>query len=319
MPALDLPLAELKRYAGRNPKPADFDAYWTAALAELQATDPQPELRPAAFHHPAAECFDLWFTGLGGARVYAKYLRPRGGERAPAVLQFHGYTGHSGDWFEKLAWPAAGVACAAMDVRGQGGRSEDLVTVKGTTWRGHIIRGLDDPDPTKLAYRQIFLDTVQLARVVADFAEVDPERLGCWGASQGGALALACAALEPRVRRCAAVHPFLCDFQRVWEMDLGREAYAELTYFFRVADPRHEREAEIFGKLGYIDCQHLAPRIRASVLGFTGLVDPTCPPSSQFAAFNRITAPKEIVVYPDYAHEAMPGVMDRISVFLRGL
>ena len=35
MPALDLPLAELRTYRGRNPRPADFDAYWDAALREL--------------------------------------------------------------------------------------------------------------------------------------------------------------------------------------------------------------------------------------------------------------------------------------------
>ena len=137
--------------------------------------------------------------------------------------------------------------------------------VAGPTLRGHIIRGLEDPDPSKLLFRQVFLDTVQLARVVMAFPEVDPGRVGCWGASQGGALALACAALEPRIRRTAPVFPFLCDYQRVWEMDQAKDAYEELRLFFRAFDPRHEREAAIFTRLGYIDVQHLAPRIRADI------------------------------------------------------
>jgi cephalosporin-C deacetylase len=49
-------------------------------------------------------------------------------------------------------------------------------------------------------------------------------------------------------------------------MDLAVNAYEELRTYFRRFDPRHEREQEIFTKLGYIDCQHLAPRIRAEVL-----------------------------------------------------
>jgi cephalosporin-C deacetylase len=234
MPIFDLTLPELRRYGGRNPRPADFDDYWKRAQAELAPVDPKPELKPAAFSAPGAECFDLWFSGVGGARIYAKYLRPFGKGPHPAVLHFHGYSMNSGDWFDKLGWPAAGLAVAAMDVRGQGGRSEDLGGVAGTTLRGHIVRGLDDPDPDKLAYRQIFLDTAQLARVVMGFAEVDAERVSCTGQSQGGGLALACAALEPRIRRCAPVFPFLCDYRRVWEMDLAKDAYFEISYFFRM-------------------------------------------------------------------------------------
>jgi cephalosporin-C deacetylase len=316
MPLIDLPLPELRRYAGKNPRPDDFDDYWNRALAELATIDPQPTLNPAAFSVPDCECFDLTFTGIGGARIYAKYVRPKTPGPHPAVLQFHGYSMNSGDWFDKLGWPAAGLAIAAMDVRGQGGKSEDPGGVKGTTLRGHIVRGLDDPDPAKLAYRQIFLDTVQLARVVMGFAETDQRRVSCWGQSQGGALALACAALEPRIRRCAPVFPFLCDYRRVWEMDQAKDAYFELMSFFRMFDPHHAREEEIFTKLGYIDCQHLAPRIQAEVLMFTGLMDTVCPPSTQFAAFNKIIAKKDVAIYPDFAHESLPGMIDRVFEFL---
>jgi cephalosporin-C deacetylase len=325
MPLVDKPLPELFEYRGHNPRPNDFDAYWADALHELDGTPPAPELIPnAALTTRAVECFDLWFTGVGGARVYAKYLRPKAAAGAaavkhPAVLQFHGYSGNSGDWLDKFGWPAEGFCCASMDCRGQGGRSEDSGQFKGTTLRGHIVRGLDDPDTRKLAFRQIFLDTVQLARVVMSFPEVDVDRVGCFGASQGGALTLACAALEPRIKRAAPVYPFLCDYQRVWELDLAKDAYDELRWFFRAFDPRHERVKEIFTKLGYIDCQHLAPRIRAEVLMFTGLMDTICPPSSQFAAYNQITAKKNIVVYPDFAHENLPGQIDRTFNFMRGL
>lgn len=322
MPIIDKPLPELRLYQGTNPRPTDFDAYWDHALRDLAAHDPQVELRPnPVLQSTAAECFDLWFTGLGGARVYAKYLRPRpAAGRRPAVLQFHGYSGHSGDWMDKLAYVSAGHCLAALDCRGQAGRSEDTGGVQGNTLRGHIIRGLDDPDARKLYYRQVFLDTALLARIVMGFPEVDPARVGATGASQGGALTLACAALEPRIKLAAPVFPFLCDYQRIWEMDLAKDAYEELRLYFRAFDPRHERAREIFTKLGYIDCQHLAPRIRAKVLMFTGLMDTICPPSTQFAAYNKITSPKDVIIYPDYGHEiSLPGHTDRIFNFLQGL
>src|SRR5687767_10640733 len=185
MPLVDKPLPELFEYRGRNPRPDDFDAYWDAALAELKATDPKAEIqRNSLLTTQQTECFDLCFTGVGGARIYAKYIRPKSAANAangkrPAVLQFHGYSGHTGDWLDKFGWAAEGFCYAAMDARGQGGRSEDNAQVKGTTQRGHIIRGLDDPDARKLAFRQIFLDTAQLARVVMNFPEVDENRVGC--------------------------------------------------------------------------------------------------------------------------------------------
>ncbi|HNY86841.1 MAG TPA: alpha/beta fold hydrolase [Candidatus Hydrogenedentes bacterium] len=320
MPMIDMPLEELRVYRGINPKPADFDAYWAAALAELEATAPAPEFLPAEFQTPFAECFDLWFTGVGGARVYAKYLRPRHAKEVPhpAVLQFHGYSGSSGDWQDKLGLAALGFSVAALDVRGQGGRSQDPGGALGNTLHGHIIRGLDDA-PERLFYRSVFLDTVQLARVVMALPEVDARRVGAMGMSQGGALTLACAALEPRIRRLAPMCPFLCDYRRVWEMDLAKDAYEELRNWFRRFDPRHTREEEIFIRLGYVDCQHLAPRIRGEVLMAVGLMDEICPPSSQFAAYNRITAPKEMALFPDFAHEHYPGFMDQAFQFMAGL
>ena len=165
MPLLfDMPLEELETYQGTNPKPGDFDAYWDAALAEMRALDPQVELVPADFQSAIADCFDLWFTGVGGARVHAKLLRPKEtSEPHPALLMFHGYSGSAGSWSDKLGYVAQGYTVAALDCRGQGGLSEDVGGVKGWTLRGHIVRGLDDA-PEKMLFRQIFLDTAQLAR-----------------------------------------------------------------------------------------------------------------------------------------------------------
>ncbi len=39
----------------------------------------------------------------------------------------------------------------------------------------------------------------------------------------------------------------------------------------------------------------------------------------QFAAYNRITSKKDIVIYPDFAHEMLPGQADRTFNFMLGL
>lgn len=320
MPLLfDMPWEELQTYAGCNPKPADFEEFWDRGLAEIAAIDPQTELVPAPFQTAFAECLDMYFTGVGGARIYAKLIRPTDAPGPhPAVVKFHGYTGDSGEWTGLLSYAAAGYTVAALDCRGQGGLSEDVGGIKGTTMRGQIIRGLEDA-PDKLLFRQIFLDTAQLTRLVMAMSEVDPARVGATGGSQGGGLTLACAALVPEIKLVAPVFPFLADYMRVWEMDQAKDAYFELQDYFRKFDPLHEREAETFARLGYIDVQHLAPRIKGQVMMGVGLMDTVCPPSTQFAAYNKIQAEKSLRVYPDFGHEDLPGHNDAIYQFMGGL
>lgn len=318
----DLPLSQLEAYKGRNPRPADFDDFWDCGLEEMRAVEPRVDIQPAKFQAPFARCEHLFFTGVDGSRIHAKLLRPlahSASSPGPAVVVFHGYSGSSRSWVNLLPYAAAGLTVAAMDCRGQGGLSEDRGGVRGTTLRGHIIRGLDDESPNDLLFRKIFLDAAQMTGIIMALPEVDADRVGAMGGSQGGGLTLACAALEPRICRAAPEYPFLCDYRRVWEMDQAKGAYEELATFFRNFDPMHEREDAIFERLGYIDVQFLAPRIRAEVLMAVSLMDTICPPSTQFAAYNKIASPKSLRIYPDFGHEVLPGNEDAIFQFLLGL
>ncbi|QKS72304.1 alpha/beta fold hydrolase [Paenalkalicoccus suaedae] len=312
MPLTDLPIEALYEYAGRNPRPEDFDAYWEAALKELSEVDAQIEIREAAFQTPFADCFDLYFTGVKGARVHAKYVRPKNVQPGTAIVEFHGYGTNSGDWQTKLGFAAAGFSVFSLDVRGQGGLSEDVGGVIGNTQQGHITRGLAG-EPKDLFYRSVFLDCAQLAGIALDQEHVTDVYATGW--SQGGALALVCAALEPRVSRVATVYPFLSDYKRVWEMDLAVDAYEDIRRYFRRFDPTHKHVDETFRRLGYIDIQHLAPRVKADVLMGTGLADAICPPSTQFAAYNKLTGPKCVEIYPDFGHEDLSGFRDTIFQF----
>ena len=314
---VDKPIDELLQYSGRNPRPVDFDAYWEKAMQEMRTVKPDVTFTPAEMPHPAVKCFDMYFTGVGNARIHAKLLRPARQEKpAPAVIFFHGYAGSSGSWYSYMTYASAGFTVAALDMRGQGGLSEDVGGHKYNTFHGQIIRGLDNSDPQKLLFRSLYLDCAQLAYLVMDMPFVDQTRVGVHGGSQGGGLTLACGSLVPEINRIAPIYPFLSDYLRVWEMDLAVNAYAEIQDYFRRFDPRHARHEAVFEKLGYIDIQHLAPRIKAQTLMFTGLMDTTCPPSTQFAAYNKITAPKEYILYPDFGHEYLPDSDDIVFKFM---
>jgi cephalosporin-C deacetylase len=317
MPEWDLSVEQLPMYAGTNPRPTDFNRYWETALEDLAAQPADVVVEPVDLGYRSADCSALWFSGIGGARIHAKYLRPTSGANGAAIAVFHGYTWRSPDWYELIPFVAEGYTVLAMDCRGQGGQSEDVGDRHQATFGGHIIRGLNE-GAESLLYRSIFTDAARSIEVMSGLPGVDQTRLGVFGQSQGGALALVAAALVPRVAAAAVAYPFLCDYRRVWDLELVENAYGEIREWLRRYDPRHERIDETFERLGYIDVQHLASRIQASVLMFTGLSDRICPPSTQFAAYNKITAPKSVSFYPDFGHEPyLPGMYDAALDFLR--
>ena len=49
---------------------------------------------------------------------------------------------------------------------------------------------------------------------------------------------------------------------------------------------------------------------------FTGLMDSTCPPSTQYAAYNKMTCKKKHILYPDFGHEWLKEADDIIYDFL---
>ena len=72
-------------YRGTTPRPADFDAFWDARMSEADAVPLCYAVEPSEIPaYPTCEYLNLWFTGMGGARIYAKYLRPKSPAQAAA-------------------------------------------------------------------------------------------------------------------------------------------------------------------------------------------------------------------------------------------
>jgi len=139
MPILDMPLHELKQYQGVNPCPQDIDAFWDASIAEMERLGNGFELVPARFQVPGVQCYDMYFTGMGGARIHAKLVRPGKIDKPmPALCHFHGYAGASPEFSSLLSYVQCGFIVAALDCRGQGGLSEDVGGVNASHFRGQI-------------------------------------------------------------------------------------------------------------------------------------------------------------------------------------
>ena len=309
----------LDGYRGAVPRPADFDGFWAARMAEADAAPLVFEVVPAAIPaYPTCEFLDLWYTGMDGARLHAKYLRPRRPRPLPLVLQFHGYPGASRSWFEQCSFASAGLALIALDCPGQGGPSEDVGGYAGTTVAGHLVAGLDG-GPENLYYTRLYPNIRILCRIVRELGaagELDLARVFVNGASQGGGLGLGCCALNPGlVARAAILYPFLSDFRLVWELGADEVAYEGLRYYARWFDERGLRLNEAFGALAYVDTVCFAPLVRCPVLFGTGLSDAVCPPATQCAVYNNLSGEKRRLLYPGFGHEEIQEFDDLIIPF----
>lgn len=318
MPAVDMPLEQLREYTGTNSIPRDFDLFWNERLNEVNNYSLKYKLEKSEIQgYDSCEYYDLWFDGIDGGKVYAKYLHPKSEEKVPLILQFHGYPGASRSWFEQSSFVGMGCAIIAMDCPGQGGKGHDIGGIKGTTVAGHIVAGLDD-EPKNMYYVRLFQNTSILCRIVQELEGIDIDRIYANGASQGGGIALACTSLNKIIKRCAALYPFLSDYKRVWDMDLDMIAYEGLRYYSKWFDPMQKNQDEFFTKLGYIDVHNFVHRLEAEVLFGTGLVDNICPPSTQFAIYNNIKSKKQHFIFPDYTHEEISAFDDMlINFFLK--
>ena len=310
-------IENLDWYLGSTPIPDDFDAFWAERMAEADQVPLAYTLTQAKEVPSCAACeyLDLWFTGIGGAQVYAKYLKPRTQKPIPLVLQFHGYPGASRSWLEQSSYAGMGMAILAMDCPGQGGYGNDIGGYMGTTVTGHIVAGVDGP-AENMYYVRLHQNVRILCRIARQLEGIDLNRVFVNGASQGGGIGLACAALNNDfINRAAILYPFLSDYRMVWELGADVIAYEGLRYYSRWFDPDEEKQAQWFHKLGYIDSKNFAHMIRCPILFGTGLADTICPPQTQCAVYNNLHCPKKRYLFPGFAHEEIQAFDDRILDF----
>lgn len=301
---VDLPLEQLRTYRPDIREPADFDAFWQRSLAEtrqhrlaanfVQLDDPLYRL---------VDVFDASFAGWGGETVKAWLITPaKTTQRLPCIVQYLGYGGGRSLPIDHVATAAAGVAIFVMDTRGQGsgwspGETPD-VHGGGPQHPGFMTRGVLSPD--EYYYRRVFVDAVRALEAAATHPAVDPQRIAVSGGSQGGGIAIAAAALATQhVKLLAADVPFLCHFRRATQIT-DKLPYGEIAAYLKC---HRDRVEQVFATLAYFDGANMALRVRAPALFSVGLMDLVCPPSTIFAAYNRLSGEKEMRVYEYNEHE----------------
>ena len=158
---------------------------------------------------------------------------------------------------------------------------------------GYLENGLDNRDNYYM--KHVYTACVRALDYLCSLPEWDGKNVFVQGGSQGGALSLITAGLDPRVTACVANHPALSDMAGYAET--GRTG----------GYPHFHRENQMLtpekiNTLQYYDVVNFARRIKCPVYLTWGYNDNVCPPTTSYIVWNLITAPKESLITPINEH-----------------
>ncbi|WP_129843551.1 acetylxylan esterase [Streptomyces sp. RFCAC02] len=297
MPLTDMPLEDLRDYRPDVAAPDDFEEFWTGTLAAARAADGAPAVFLPVTDTPlvTVDVYDVRFPGWGGHPIAGWLVLPRGATQPlPAVITYLGYSCGRGLPHEHLLWASAGYAHFVVDTRAQGHDTPDPDGRPTSQWvEGLMTQGIESPGDHY--YRRVMADCVRAVDVLREHPAVDASRIVVSGGSQGGGLALATAGLVGDAVAGALIDvPFLCHYRR--GADTASDGpYVELVRYLGW----HKRDDpdRLFRTLNYFDGQHFAARASAPALFSVALMDPVCPPSTVYAAYNRYAGEKAITVW----------------------
>jgi len=278
--------------AVKQAAPADFDAFWIETLTELAKTPASLVLTEVPGRSDAqVKCYKADYAGFKGMALHAWYCRPAADKKIkfPALLL--------NPWYGQAAVDAPveparrGFAVLAWQGRGYEVDKSSYPPENSA----YVLSGIEDR--YNYAYRALYANAVRGVDILASRPEVNTQRIGAAGPSQGGGLSLAVAALDPRVAVVSADFPFMCDVARIMPVSQGT-----LKSVRELIEQRPALRAVVLGTESYFDILNFAPKIKAPVKIQAGLRDKACPPEGAKAVFKAIKAPKVLEEFPKAGH-----------------
>ena len=156
-------------------------------------------------------------------------------------------------------------------------------------------------DKAHYYYRRIYTGCVRAIDYISTLEEYDGRNLGVIGGSQGGALSIVTASLDSRVKALVAFYPALCDVTGYLHGRAGG-----WPHMFADKNNQLNNKTDKIITTQYYDVVNFARQLQVPGYYSWGYNDPTCPPTSYYAAYNVIEAPKSLFVAHQAGHWRFP-------------
>lgn len=277
--------------------PDDFREFWETAKAEAAKVPMDARLR--LLPERCTATVDVYEVDIQnyqpGARLYGILAKPRAEGKYPAILQVPGagirpYGGLIG-----LA--EKGVITLQIGIHGIPVTDEAKLytSLSAGALKGYPFFNLDDRD--QYYYKRVYLGCVRAVDYLFSLPEFDGSNLAVWGGSQGGALSIITASLDDRIKGLVSFYPALCDVTGYLHGRAGG-----WPHMFNAQNAPFMAKDEKIKVSAYYDVVNFARFINVPGLYSWGYNDETCPPTSIYAAYNQIKAPKELYLVQETGH-----------------
>lgn len=305
--------------AGFNPadiqptvaNPVDFDAFWNEAKTELAKIplDGKMTLLPER----CTEKVNVYQVNIQnfalGTRLYGILCVPKKEGKYPALLQVPGagVRPYSGD----IANAEKGIITLQIGIHGIPVNLDPQVYAdlgRGIL-NGYPNYNLDDKN--RFFYKRVYMGCVRANDFLVSLPQYDGKNLAVTGGSQGGALSIVTAALDSRVKWLGAFYPAISDVTGY----LNGRAGGWPHYFDKNSRAVNDKKEKI-ETVAYYDVVNFARRLSQPGIYSWGYNDETCPPTSMYASYNVIKAPKELFLALETGHWTYPEQQEKVSNWL---
>ena len=275
-------------------KPEDFDSFWDSILKNsdsipLNVTMTLDPMRSSE----DVEVYEVHYDSLDQVRIAGWYCLPRNRtEPLPARVFYPGYISEP-----TLPKSHASQGYATFGAAPRGKLRSNAQINPG--YPGLLTENINDPQ--SYVYKGFYVDAIRVIDFLFERPEVDSDRIGVQGSSQGGALTLVAAALRPKIKAASAGAPYLTGVMDAVQLT-RTYPYEEINDYLR----QHPQNLEdVCHTWNYYDCINLAERIDCPIIVYIGMQDDVCPPETAYPLMAQISSSdKQLYAYDGHGHDA---------------
>jgi cephalosporin-C deacetylase len=292
--------------------PDDFVQFWNNAKADLAKIPmdarmtllPERSTEKVNVYHVNIQNFRL------GSRLYGILCVPKKPGKYPALLRVPGagIRPYNGD----VATAEKGVITLEIGIHGVPVTMDPNVyaNLGVGALSGYQAFNLEDRD--RYYYKRVYMGCVRANDFLTSLPEFDGSTLGVTGGSQGGALSIVTAALDSRVKFLGAYYPALSDLTGFM---IGRAG--GWPHLFNKDNVNTGSTPDKVKTTGYYDVVNFARLLKVPGMYSWGFNDVTCPPTSMYASYNVITAPKSLFLALETGHWMYPEQRENMDRWLQ--
>jgi cephalosporin-C deacetylase len=291
--------------------PTDFDTFWGDAKADLAKIplDAKMTLMPER----CTEKVNVYHVNIQnfrvGARLYGILCMPKKEGKYPALLHVPGagVRPYGGD----IANAEKGIITLQIGIHGIPVNMDPSVytDLGAGILNGYPNYNLDDKN--RFIYKRVYVGCVRANDFLTSLPQYDGSNLAVTGGSQGGALSIITAGLDSRVKWLGAFYPALSDVTGYLKGRAGG-----WPHYFDKNNRAFNETKEKMTTVGYYDVVNFARRVKIAGMYSWGFNDETCPPTSMYASYNVINAPKDLFLALDTGHWTYPEQNEKMTSWL---